>query len=251
MLTGGAFGDEVWAADIGTAPAVAALCLKESSEVEGLRLDVELREARWPGVWLRGMGGIDSVEMSLERGAEAEAEALSEGDDEEIFWERMVLARSGDARRSMMSADLAAWSAMVDGDRSGSRRPYHVRQTGLGIRAAEEVLQNADRQQHGLRAQGGSRGAVEERRRESVCGSFASSRSGQGSSLAHAHTHTRIPHHTPPPHTTHSATATSAAVPAPDHRASICPMRPAWQGAGEKKMQRHHFPTLLRLHKTC
>lgn len=111
MLTGGPFGDEFWAAEAGTAPAVAALCLMDRSDVEGFRLDVELLEARWPGVWLRGMGGMDSVEMSFEK--ETDAEGPSEGDVGEIFWERMVLVRSGDACRSMMSLDLAAWSAMV------------------------------------------------------------------------------------------------------------------------------------------
>lgn len=111
MLTGGPFGDELWAVAVETEPAVAALCLMDSSEVEGFRLDVELLEARWPGVWLRGTGGIDSVEMSLEN--ETEAGVPSEGDVGEIFWERMVLVRSGEACRSMMSLDLTAWSAMV------------------------------------------------------------------------------------------------------------------------------------------
>lgn len=113
MLTGGPFGEELWPVGVDTAPAVAALCLMDSSDVEGFRLDVELLEARWPGVWLRGMGGMASVEMSFEKETDAEA-AASEGDvGEEIFWERMVLVRSGDACRSMMSLDLAAWSAMV------------------------------------------------------------------------------------------------------------------------------------------
>lgn len=118
MLTGGPFGEELWPVGVETAPAVAARCLMDSSDVEGFRLDVELLEARWPGVWLRGMGGIASVEMSFEK--ETDAEAASDGDvGEEIFWERMVLVRSGDACRSIMSLDLAAWSAMVLGwDRS-------------------------------------------------------------------------------------------------------------------------------------
>lgn len=121
MLTGGPFGDEPWTADVGVAPAVAALWRMESSEVEGFRLDVELREARWPGVWLRGTGGIVSVEMSLPKETEAEAGTPSVGEADEIFWERMVLVRSGDACRSMMSLDLAAWSAMVDWDKSRAR----------------------------------------------------------------------------------------------------------------------------------
>lgn len=71
MLTGGPLGDFA-AEEDETAPAVAARCRTERSEVEGLRLgrEVELREARWPGVWLRGIGGMDSVEMSLEKDTE-------------------------------------------------------------------------------------------------------------------------------------------------------------------------------------
>lgn len=52
-----------------TAAAVAAeetaLCLTANSDVEGFRLEVWLLEARWPGVWLRGIGGIVSAEMSF------------------------------------------------------------------------------------------------------------------------------------------------------------------------------------------
>lgn len=117
MLTGGPFGDfevevevEVAEEEGGTAPAVAALCRMERSEVEGLRrgLVVELLEARWPGVWLRGTGGgMGSVEMSREKETEGEEEAgpsavgdWEEDDAAEIFWDRMILVRRGDASGS-------------------------------------------------------------------------------------------------------------------------------------------------------
>lgn len=107
MLTGGPPGDEVRDEE-GVAAAVAVIeaarCLMESSEVEGFRLDVELLEARWPAVWLRGIGGMGSEEISLEK--ETEGTLLSVGEGVDIFWERMVLDRSGDACRSMMSWDL-------------------------------------------------------------------------------------------------------------------------------------------------
>lgn len=77
MLTGGrVLGDLAAAEEDETAPAVAARCRMDRSEVEGLRLGlvVELREARWPGVWLRGIGGMVSVEMSRAKDTEGEAE---------------------------------------------------------------------------------------------------------------------------------------------------------------------------------
>lgn len=125
MLTGGPLGDEVRTGRaVGAAPAVAALCRDESSEAEGLRLglEVELREARWPGVWVRGIGGMASVEMSREevRAAVLVKAAASVGDEAEILWERMVFARRGDTRRSMGSTgpgdlgERAGCSAMVE-----------------------------------------------------------------------------------------------------------------------------------------
>lgn len=127
MLTGGpVFGESL---DVGMVPAVAALW-RESSEVEGCRfgLEVELRDARWPGVWLRGIWGSGSVEMSRENDTEAAAGGSVGEEEEEIFWERMVFDWRGDARRLRGSFGLAAWSAMVglliwlDGSRVLERR---------------------------------------------------------------------------------------------------------------------------------
>lgn len=58
-------------------------------------------------MWLRGIGGIVSVEMSLSGSCfEKETDAFGvsvDGDVEAaIFWERMVLVRSGDACRSSL-----------------------------------------------------------------------------------------------------------------------------------------------------
>lgn len=79
--------------------------------MDGFRLEVELLDARWPGVWLRGIGGIDSDAMSLEKETDAVLPP-SVGEVAEIFWERIVFVRSGDACRSI-SLNLAGWSAMV------------------------------------------------------------------------------------------------------------------------------------------
>lgn len=109
-LTGGPFGERV-GAEGGEATEEAALCLIARSEVDVFRLEVWLLEARWPGVWLRGIGGIVSVEMSLgESCLENETDAFGASADGEvevaIFCERIVLVRSGDACRS--SLGLAA-----------------------------------------------------------------------------------------------------------------------------------------------
>lgn len=96
-LTGGPFGERFEAEEgEATAAEEAALCLIARSEVDVFRLEVWLLEARWLGVWLRGMGGIVSVEMSLgESCFENETDAVGasvEGEVEDaIFWDRMVL----------------------------------------------------------------------------------------------------------------------------------------------------------------
>lgn len=115
-LTGGPFGERVGAEEGDTAVAAEiALCLIVRSDVEAFLLEVWLLVAKWPGVWLRGIGGIVSVEMSVGKSCfENETDALGASVDGEvdaaIFCERMVFVRSGDACRS--SLGLAGWSAM-------------------------------------------------------------------------------------------------------------------------------------------
>lgn len=79
----------------------------DSSDVEGFRLEVELLEARWPGVWLRGIGGMGSEEMSLEKETEGVGALASVGDGAEIFWERMIFVRSGDGWDGCRSTSLS------------------------------------------------------------------------------------------------------------------------------------------------
>lgn len=143
------------AAGATVAAAEAARWRWERSEEEGFLLAAAaaLLDARWPGVWLRGMGGIGSVAMSLsltkeekedrvggeaapleeEEGAVGvvaavvEVERVAEEDEEgpEIFWERMIFALRGEAFVSMMSLVWAVGSAMVDGRRP--RLHWHSR----------------------------------------------------------------------------------------------------------------------------
>lgn len=85
-LTGGPFG-EWFGAEEGEMIAVEEIArvLVASSDVEGFRLEVWLLVARWPGVWLRGTGGIVSVEISLgESCFESETDAFGPSVDGDV-----------------------------------------------------------------------------------------------------------------------------------------------------------------------
>lgn len=111
------------------AAAEIARCLEASSEVEGLRREFELLDARCPGVWLLGIGGtIDSADISFEKETDADPLSVGDGDAAAIFCERMVLVLSGEACWSTMSLDLAGWSAMFGQEEDLRTRRSHGRQ---------------------------------------------------------------------------------------------------------------------------
>lgn len=89
-LTGGPLGDrlreEVGGAAEEEAAVEIARCLETRSEEEGLRREVELLDARCPGVWLLGIGGtIDSAEISFEKETDADPPSVGDGDAAAIF----------------------------------------------------------------------------------------------------------------------------------------------------------------------